>query len=106
MRELAGIVATVVLGGLIGVFGSAARAQIENVDPVEPRLERSLAFWQARIDRNPRAYLERTLLGEALIEKASRQRSDEMYAAAEESLRAALEINPRYARAQIALAFG
>ena len=83
-----------------------ASAQIEGGEPAyAARLERSISFWQARIERNPDAYLEMTLLGEAIAEKARMENDVHLYRQAEETLRRALQSHADYGRAKLTLSF-
>ena len=92
---------------LIALAGSGvASAQIEGGEHAyAARLERSISFWQARIERNPDAYLEMTLLGEAIAEQARMENDIHLYRQAEETLRRALQSHPDYGRAKLTLSF-
>ncbi len=65
--------------------------------------EQSVSFWQARVDSAPQSFLDRTQLGISLASKARERASLIDYERAESELRAALQINPDYPAARLAL---
>lgn len=69
-----------------------------------PSADTAIAFWQGRVAANPSAYIDYTLLGEALVRKARESGDVTYYDRAGESFRRALTISPRYLNATIALA--
>ena len=97
----------VTLGGaLLLLTSTIASAQFEAGETaLAARLERSIAFWQARVERNPDAFLELTLLGEAVGELARMDQDVDLYREAESTLRRAVRSNPSYGRARVALSF-
>lgn len=85
------------LGGL-GLGGPAAPSSDR------PSADTAIAFWQRRVAANPSAYIDYTLLGEALVRKARESGDVSAYERAGASFRQALAISPRYLNATIALA--
>jgi tetratricopeptide (TPR) repeat protein len=61
-------------------------------------------FWSARVAASPSGYLDRTQLGVALAGRARENADLAEYEASEQVLRTALEINPGYDPAKLALA--
>lgn len=80
-------------------FGEGAAAISDR-----PSADTAIAFWQRRVAANPSAYIDYTLLGEALVRKARESGDVSYYERAGESFRRALAISPRYLNATIALA--
>jgi tetratricopeptide (TPR) repeat protein len=68
-----------------------------------PDASTQIAFWSKRIADRPRAYLDLTLLGQALARKARETGHVDYYVRAETALRRALDINPSYLQASASL---
>jgi tetratricopeptide (TPR) repeat protein len=71
---------------------------------VAPDASTQIAFWSKRIADHPRAYLDLTLLGQALARKARETGHVDYYVRAETALRRALAVNPSYIQASASLA--
>jgi tetratricopeptide (TPR) repeat protein len=66
--------------------------------------DEAIAFFQARVAKNPQDYYSFRYLGEMYERKARESGDHAAFAPAEEALRKALAIEPRYARARASLA--
>jgi tetratricopeptide (TPR) repeat protein len=87
-------------GGAAGTDVSAATVATSDY----PDAETQIAFWSARVDDQPEAYLDLTLLGQALSRKARETSDVEYYVSAEAALERARRVNPSYVPASASLA--
>ena len=107
----AAIVAAFVLGayGVAYVVASRGSASEPTVAATAPQLDlpdavTQVAFWSGRVEAQPNAYLDLTLLGTAFAREARETSNIDGYIRAENALRRALRINPKYVEAQASLA--
>ena len=68
-----------------------------------PSASTQIAFWSARVERHPSAYLDLTLLGQAFARRGRETSDLDSFVRGEAALRRALEVNPGYVPAQAAL---
>ena len=87
----------VALALVLGTYASTGAWRSEAAAPAaHPDVDASIAFWQKRIAGNPQAYLDYTLLGQAMTRKARESGDVGYYQQAEEALQRATAINPAY----------
>src|SRR5581483_7317360 len=76
----------------------------EGTAPYTYTTDEGIAFFQARVAKDPRDYISLRYLGELYERKARESDDSEAFAQAEAALRKSLALSPRYARARASLA--
>jgi tetratricopeptide (TPR) repeat protein len=117
--KLSSLLLAIAVGFVVGAYGIAyvvasetnAGSESESLVSVDanaradfPDAATQIAFWSRRVAAQPRGYLDLTLLGQAFARRARETSDVDFYVRAENALRRALWINPKYVQAKASLA--